>query len=89
MTCTCSTPNQSCKHARQKTVCHYCSLTLPTTQPEQLGSLRHGQHFSFPNTEWNTHRVHEKFGTYLVYIRSDGWFITTEDLDRVVNLIIK
>lgn len=89
MTCTCSTPNQSCKHARERIVGYYCSLTLPRTQPTKLRELTHGQQFSFPNTEWSMNRLHENFGTYMVYVRSDGWFITTEDLDRVVNLVVK
>ena len=87
MTCTCSTPNQSCNNARERILGYYCSLTLPATHPTKLRQLRHGQKFSFKETEWLTNTVHENFGNYLVYIRSDGWFITTEDLDRVVNLV--
>ena len=89
MTCTCPTPNQSCQHARERIGGYYCSLALPNTQQEQIRNLRHGQKFSFKETEWLINRVHENFGNYLVYIRSDGWFITTEDLDRVVNLVVK
>lgn len=88
MTCTCSTPNQSCQHARPKVIGYYCHSELAPTRTEKLGKLRHGKKFSFEQTPWCIHIIFANYGDRIVYQREDGWLLSTDDLDRVVNLII-
>ena len=89
MTCTCSTPNPSCQHARPKVVGYYCNAELTPTTPTELGKLRHGDKFSFTEAEWLINTVTANYGDRIVYQRPDGWKITTEDLDRVVNVVLQ
>lgn len=88
MTCTCSTPNTSCRNAKEKATGYYCSINLPTTQQTALGTLRHGQQFSFLNTEWLINTVFMVYPDYVIYERPDGWKLRA-DLDRVVNVVVK
>lgn len=87
MTCTCSTPNPSCSNARPKVSGYYCHAELVQTHPEKLGKLRHGQKFSFEQTPWRIHTIFANYGDHIVYQREDGWLLSIEDLDRVVNLV--
>lgn len=89
MTCTCSTPNQSCPNARPRIIGHYCSLLVPPSTPTEIGKLRIGAKFYFDKTPYKIHTLFADFGTYLVYVRPDGWLIQERDLKRVVNLITK
>lgn len=87
MTCTCPTPNNSCKNAKEKPTGYYCSITIQKTEPAKLGTLRHGQQFSFPNTKWLINTVYMVYPDYVIYERPDGWKLRAE-LDRVVNVVV-
>ena len=89
MTCTCSTPNQSCANAKPKVIGYYCQSELAPTRPERIGQLKYGQKFSLTQTPWRIHTILANYGDYIVYQRPDGWKITTEDLDRVVNVVLQ
>lgn len=87
--CTCSTLNPSCSNARPRIIGYYCHAELAPTRSEKLGKLRHGQKFSFEQTPWLINTVFANYGDCVVYQREDGWKISTEDFDRVVNVVEK
>lgn len=85
MKCTCKTPNIGCKNAKPKIMGHYCSLDVETAEQVEIGSLRHGQRFSFIETPWRVHKAIERIPAGMQYLRCDDVKQTEENLKRIVN----